>query len=108
MTTARPFTPEIIRFIGLSGVLGGTMVLSLLSDFLSFMTLHIYLFYLVAAKIFNWQLTILYSLFNLFQGNFYSLLNHICYFQENHLYFVMRIFLHFPDRQKMEHSAKPN
>ncbi|RHZ77639.1 hypothetical protein Glove_174g122 [Diversispora epigaea] len=63
-----PFIPTIIGFIGLTGVLGGTMILSLLSDFLSFMTLHIYLFYMVAAKIFNWQLTILYSLFNLFQG----------------------------------------
>ncbi|CAB5172650.1 unnamed protein product [Rhizophagus irregularis] len=63
-----PLTPSIIGIIGLSGIFGGSMVLSLLSDFLSFMTIHIYLFYMVAAKIFNWQLTILYSLFNLFQG----------------------------------------
>ncbi|GES86676.1 N-acetylglucosaminyl transferase component Gpi1 [Rhizophagus clarus] len=63
-----PLTPSIIGIIGLSGMFGGSMVLSLLSDFLSFMTIHIYLFYMVAAKIFNWQLTILYSLFNLFQG----------------------------------------
>ncbi|CAI2177016.1 5228_t:CDS:10, partial [Funneliformis geosporum] len=63
-----PLTPTIIGIIGLSGMLGGSMVISLLSDFLSFMTIHIYLFYMVAAKIFNWQLTILYSLFNLFQG----------------------------------------
>lgn len=68
VTTIGPFIPEILRIIGLSGTLGGSMVLSLLSDFLSFMTLHIYIFYMVAAKIFNWQLTILYSLFNLFQG----------------------------------------
>ncbi|RIA98495.1 N-acetylglucosaminyl transferase component-domain-containing protein [Glomus cerebriforme] len=63
-----PLIPSIIGIIGLSGMFGGSMVLSLLSDFLSFMTIHIYLFYMVAAKIFNWQLTILYSLFNLFQG----------------------------------------
>ncbi|CAG8491310.1 14391_t:CDS:10 [Funneliformis caledonium] len=63
-----PLTPTIIGIIGLSGMFGGSMVISLLSDFLSFMTIHIYLFYMVAAKIFNWQLTILYSLFNLFQG----------------------------------------
>ncbi|PKC16150.1 Gpi1-domain-containing protein [Rhizophagus irregularis] len=43
-------------------------LIELWKDFLSFMTIHIYLFYMVAAKIFNWQLTILYSLFNLFQG----------------------------------------
>nr|CAG8525791.1 7069_t:CDS:10 [Entrophospora candida] len=63
-----PLTPKIMQIIGLSGMLGASMVISLLSDFLSFMTLHIYLFYMVAAKIYNWQLTILYSLFNLFQG----------------------------------------
>ncbi|CAG8593683.1 11642_t:CDS:10 [Ambispora leptoticha] len=68
ITNIEPMVPIIIRMIGLSGMLGASMVLSLLSDFLSFMTIHIYSFYMVAARIFNWQLTILYSLFNLFQG----------------------------------------
>ncbi|KAG9307774.1 hypothetical protein G9A89_023339 [Geosiphon pyriformis] len=63
-----PVAPTIIRMIGISGFFGASMVLSLLSDFLSFMTLHIYSFYMVAARIFNWQPTILYSLFNLFRG----------------------------------------
>ncbi|KAI8876187.1 Gpi1-domain-containing protein [Backusella circina FSU 941] len=63
-----PYTPQIIHIIGLSGVFGVTMVISLLSDFLAFLTLHVYCFYMVAARIFNWQLVILYSLFNLFRG----------------------------------------
>ena len=63
-----PYTPLIIEVIGLSGMLGASMVVSMLSDFLTFMTIHIYWFYVVAARIYNWQLTILYSLFNLFQG----------------------------------------
>ncbi|KAG1053023.1 hypothetical protein G6F46_008360 [Rhizopus delemar] len=36
-----PYTPQIIHAIGLSGVFGVTMIISLSSDFLAFMTLHI-------------------------------------------------------------------
>ncbi|KAI8993400.1 N-acetylglucosaminyl transferase component-domain-containing protein [Pilobolus umbonatus] len=63
-----PYTPRIIRIIGVSGIFGVTMVISLSSDFLALMTLHVYCFYMVAARIFNWQLVILNSLFNLFRG----------------------------------------
>ncbi|KAI8638825.1 N-acetylglucosaminyl transferase component-domain-containing protein [Parasitella parasitica] len=66
--TVQPFTPQIIHLIGLSGIFGVTMIISLSSDFLAFMTLHVYCFYMVAARIFNWQLVILSSLFNLFRG----------------------------------------
>ncbi|KAI9469792.1 MAG: N-acetylglucosaminyl transferase component-domain-containing protein [Benjaminiella poitrasii] len=66
--TVEPFTPLIIYIIGLSGIFGVTMIISLSSDFLAFMTLHIYCFYTVAARIFNWQFVILSSLFNLFRG----------------------------------------
>ncbi|CEP18392.1 hypothetical protein [Parasitella parasitica] len=66
--TVQPYTPQIIHLIGLSGVFGVTMIISLFSDFLAFMTLHVYCFYMVAARIFNWQLVILSSLFNLFRG----------------------------------------
>lgn len=66
--TVEPYTPQIIHLIGLSGVFGVTMVIALSSDFLAFMTLHVYCFYMVAARIFNWQLVILNSLFNLFRG----------------------------------------
>ncbi|KAG2231861.1 hypothetical protein INT48_006053 [Thamnidium elegans] len=66
--TIEPYTPHIIHAIGISGVFGVTMIISLSSDFLAFMTLHVYCFYMVAARIFNWQLVILNSLFNLFRG----------------------------------------
>ncbi|RUP48458.1 hypothetical protein BC936DRAFT_144533 [Jimgerdemannia flammicorona] len=68
MANIQPLTPTIVGLIGLSGVCGASMIFSLLSDLLAFMTLHVYWFYMVAARIFNWQLTILFSLFNLFQG----------------------------------------
>ncbi|KAG0360287.1 phosphatidylinositol N-acetylglucosaminyltransferase subunit gpi1 [Gamsiella multidivaricata] len=72
----QPMVPVIINMIGLSGAFGATMSLSLISDLLAFTTLHIYWFYMVAARIFHWQLTILYSLFNLFRGKKRNTLRH--------------------------------
>ncbi|KAG9068944.1 phosphatidylinositol N-acetylglucosaminyltransferase subunit gpi1 [Linnemannia hyalina] len=71
-----PIVPVAINLIGLSGAFGATMALSLISDLLAFTTLHIYWFYMVAARIFHWQLTILYSLFNLFRGKKRNTLRH--------------------------------
>ncbi|KAF9400797.1 phosphatidylinositol N-acetylglucosaminyltransferase subunit gpi1 [Mortierella sp. AD011] len=77
--------PELNPFLGQlfkwlielwAGILGATMALSLISDLLAFTTLHIYWFYMVAARIFHWQLTILYSLFNLFRGKKRNTLRH--------------------------------
>jgi hypothetical protein len=64
----KPQLADIIYLIGLSGYLGATMVLSLASDFLSLATVHIYVFYLMATRIFSWHLGIIYSLFNIFRG----------------------------------------
>ncbi|KAI1317110.1 phosphatidylinositol N-acetylglucosaminyltransferase subunit gpi1 [Mortierella claussenii] len=72
----QPIVPVVINMIGLSGAFGATMSLSLISDLLAFTTLHIYWFYMVAARIFHWQLTILYSLFNLFRGKKRNTLRH--------------------------------
>ena len=44
------------------------MPISLFSDLLSLLTLHIYSFYIASARIYNWQLTIIISLFHLFRG----------------------------------------
>ena len=44
------------------------MPISLFSDLLSVLTIHIYSFYVASARIFNWQLTIIISLFHLFRG----------------------------------------
>ena len=72
MQGIKPLTPQIIHVIGLSGIFGVSMIISMLSDLLAFMTLHVYCFYMVAARIFNWQLMILYSLFNLFRGRWWD------------------------------------
>ena len=50
------------------------MPIALFSDLLSILTLHIYSFYLASARIFNWQYTILLSLFQLFRGKKHNVL----------------------------------
>ena len=44
------------------------MPIALFSDLVSMLTVHIYSFYIASARIFNWQLTIIISLFHLFRG----------------------------------------
>lgn len=63
-----PYLPKIVYFIGFSAFAGASMPIAILSDVLSLMTLHIYAFYVASARIFNWQLSIIVSLFHLFRG----------------------------------------
>ena len=69
-----PFLDLIVGVIGLSGIFGASMIFSVTSDLLSLVTFHIYLFYVVASKIYNWQLRLLLSLFHLFRGKKYNIL----------------------------------
>ncbi|KAJ2794411.1 pig-Q [Coemansia guatemalensis] len=70
------FQPQLARHLcvvvaaaGWAGLVGGcSMQLAVLSDTLALATLHTYWFYMVATRIFHWQLVTLYSLFNLFRG----------------------------------------
>lgn len=64
----RPYLPDVVTFIGFASFAGATMPISLLSDLISVLTLHIYCFYVASARIYNWQLTIITSLFHLFRG----------------------------------------
>jgi len=64
----RPHLPALVQLIGFSAFAGATMPISIFSDLLSLFTLHIYSFYVASARIFNWQLTIIISLFHLFRG----------------------------------------
>jgi len=63
-----PRLPTIVYFIGFSSFSGASMPIAIVSDLLSLMTIHIYSFYVASARIFNWQLTIIISLFHLFRG----------------------------------------
>lgn len=64
----RPYLISVIYGIGYSSLLGASMPIALFSDLLSILTLHIYSFYIASARIYNWQLTIIISLFHLFRG----------------------------------------
>jgi phosphatidylinositol N-acetylglucosaminyltransferase subunit Q len=63
-----PHLPVMIYFIGFSSFAGASMPIAILSDLISLLTVHIYSFYIASARIFNWQLTIIMSLFHLFRG----------------------------------------
>ncbi|KAI9052493.1 hypothetical protein LZ554_003837 [Drepanopeziza brunnea f. sp. 'monogermtubi'] len=69
-----PLLPHAIWFIGFSSFAGASMPIALFSDLLSVLTLHIYSFYLASARIYNWQYTILLSLFQLFRGKKHNVL----------------------------------
>ncbi|KAK9449937.1 N-acetylglucosaminyl transferase component-domain-containing protein [Limtongia smithiae] len=64
----RPFMSEIVYAIGLSGFIGATFPIAMIADMVSFLTIQIYSCYLASARIYNWQLTVLLSLFQLFRG----------------------------------------
>ncbi|KAL5116793.1 pig-Q [Pleosporales sp. CAS-2024a] len=64
----RPYLPFLIKVLSLSAFGGATMPISMFMDLLSLLTLHIHSFYIASARIFNWQLTIMASLFHLFRG----------------------------------------
>ena len=68
MTELRPALPYVIRIIGVTSFAGASLPISMFSDLLSLLTMHIYCFYIASARIYNWQLTIIISLFHLFRG----------------------------------------
>lgn len=63
-----PLLPSAIYFVGVAGACGLTMSLSLLCDLVSFLTLHLYLCYMIATAAFAAQLQTARSLWNLFRG----------------------------------------
>jgi hypothetical protein len=66
--------PTIIYVLGCSGAFGFSFILSTLADIIKLFTLHITLFYMIAAKLYSWQLSIILSLFYLFQGKKWNVL----------------------------------
>ncbi|PVF99115.1 Gpi1-domain-containing protein [Serendipita vermifera] len=69
-----PHLPTLIYVLGASGRLGVTMMLSLSSDTLSLLTVHIYISYLAATSVCHYILLTAGSLWNLFRGKRYNVL----------------------------------
>ncbi|KAI9591861.1 N-acetylglucosaminyl transferase component-domain-containing protein [Syncephalis fuscata] len=76
LLAVKPTLPSVVAVIGAIGIVGGSMMVSLATDILSLLTLHVYWFYVGAARIYHWQLMILQSLFNLFRGKKRNVLRH--------------------------------
>ncbi|KAF3893948.1 N-acetylglucosaminyl transferase component [Trichophyton interdigitale] len=68
LASLRPFLSYVVYIIGCASFAGASMLIAMFSDLLSIFTVHIYSFYIASARIFNWQLTIIISLFHLFRG----------------------------------------
>ncbi|KAL1961264.1 hypothetical protein VTO42DRAFT_3210 [Malbranchea cinnamomea] len=68
LASLRPYLRHVVYIMGCAGFAGASMSIAMFSDLLSIFTVHIYSFYIASARIFNWQLTIIISLFHLFRG----------------------------------------
>lgn len=64
----RPYFGLMVTLVAYSGFAGATLLISLVSDLVSFFPAHVYAFYLASGRIYHWQLTVLRSLFHLFRG----------------------------------------
>jgi len=63
-----PYLGWVVRGIALSGLFGATFLLALISDLISFLTLHVFYFYCLAARSYAVMLHILSSFSKLFRG----------------------------------------
>lgn len=85
----------------ISCMFGGTFALSLIVDYFSILSIHIYLFYRISSKIYHWQLNIMISLFYLFCGKKKNILRNRIdnnFFQLDELllgtlFFIILVFL---------------
>ncbi|KTW27938.1 phosphatidylinositol N-acetylglucosaminyltransferase [Pneumocystis jirovecii RU7] len=68
ITIINSYLPIFIQIAAISSFMGFSLFVSFLNDALSLLTLHIHIFYTTSTLIYNWQLTILISLFHLFRG----------------------------------------
>lgn len=64
----RPYFGVLVTLVGYAGFGGATLLISTVSDVVSFFPLHVYAFYLASGRIYHSQLTVLRSLFHLFRG----------------------------------------
>ncbi|KAH3862458.1 hypothetical protein DPMN_025425 [Dreissena polymorpha] len=74
LSIIRPVLGSLLFYSSLSGVLGLTFQLALLQDILATMTVHIYCFYVYAARLYRLQIYALGSLWRLFRGKKWNVL----------------------------------
>jgi hypothetical protein len=60
--------PTLVRFFGVGGLFGFSFICAATQDFICILTLHLFLFYTMAATMFRFHLYMLLSLFQIFRG----------------------------------------
>ncbi|TFY53933.1 hypothetical protein EVJ58_g9161 [Rhodofomes roseus] len=69
-----PYYPALLWMVGAAGCCGMTMIVSLLSDIISLLTVHVYVCYVLSATVFRQVLGLAGSLWNLFRGKRFNVL----------------------------------
>ncbi|XP_078414513.1 phosphatidylinositol N-acetylglucosaminyltransferase subunit Q isoform X1 [Cetorhinus maximus] len=69
-----PFIEMILWYVGLAACLGLTVALSIVSDIIALLTLHIYCFYVYGARLYCLKIYGLSSLWRLFRGKKWNVL----------------------------------
>ena len=62
------YLPILIKISGIGGLFGCSFLFAIAEDVVCFLTLHLFLFYSIAAAIFRFHLNMLLSLFHIFRG----------------------------------------
>jgi hypothetical protein len=62
--------------VGLSGIFGASVIISILNDTLFFLTMHLHWFYVIMSRVYHLHVTVLLSLFNLLRGKKRNILRH--------------------------------
>ncbi|KAK3089346.1 hypothetical protein FSP39_002904 [Pinctada imbricata] len=74
LSIIQPILGSVIWYTSLLGILGIRAQLCLLQDIVSMMTLHIYCFYVYAARLYKLQVYVLSALWRLFRGKKWNVL----------------------------------
>ncbi|XP_071107042.1 phosphatidylinositol N-acetylglucosaminyltransferase subunit Q-like [Haliotis cracherodii] len=76
LSLLRPVLGVLLRGSSVLGVIGASAQLCLVQDVISMMTVHIYCFYVYAARLYSLQVYALASLWRLFRGKKWNVLRH--------------------------------
>ncbi|XP_041362454.1 phosphatidylinositol N-acetylglucosaminyltransferase subunit Q-like [Gigantopelta aegis] len=76
LSILRPVLGSLLYYSSSLGLLGFSVQLCLIQDILSMLTLHIYCFYVYAARLYSLQVFTLASLWRLFRGKKWNVLRH--------------------------------
>ncbi|KAG7562532.1 hypothetical protein FFLO_02006 [Filobasidium floriforme] len=75
-TSSSSLVPRAILLLSLGSYLGGSMFLSVMQDLIGLSTLHLTVISWIMRQIYRWEVSAMYSLWNLFRGKRWNTLRH--------------------------------